>query len=888
MLLRHGGIAQLRALEPTDAPALDALNARLSARSRRSRYFTANERSARWYVDRLIHQQAAGDSVVALVDDEVVAVASFSRLERDPSKAELAVLVDDAHQHDGLGALLLEHLRQVAVDTGVSTFVADVLLGNVAMDKLLARSGHTTRALSYVGGVGEIEIGLADSDALREAISAREEEAETASLGRVLAPAHVVVVGSSRPGTVGQLTQDAIREGGYPGRLDIIGRGKPVPAGADLVIVAVPAPAVLAVAEQAAVAGAAGLLVLSAGFAETAGRDLQTALLDTCRRHGMRLIGPNCLGIVNTDPAVRLNATFCDSRARPGRVAVISQSGAVGVAALRHAARGDLGLSMFVSLGNKADVSGNDLLAHLAHDERTSVIALYLESFGNPAKFVRLAQEVGRTKPVVVLKAGWSDAGALAGQSHTAAALTSGGALDAIMQAAGVLRVHDLPELFDVLAVLEVAPPVLGGRVAVIGNSGGPGVLAADACATAGLVLAELSAATTAGLLELLPGVTTICCPVDLLATATPQTVESAVALVLHDPGVDAVVAICTPVSRDSESAFAQALSAAAAQAPGTVLLATMPGVADAPSALGSGPHRVPFFEFPETAIHALGLVVAHAGRAPAASPAEQDRTPERLGAERVRARLGLDDPFRHGWLDPAETTALLADYAIPSVPGALVRDLGEALVAAERLGWPVALKGVGPDLLHKTDAAAVLLDLRNPEELRTAYTDLAARLGSRLRGALVQQMAAAPLSIELLVGLVVEESVGPLVLVAAGGVFTDLLDDRALRMPPHSLEQARAQVLSLHCAPRLLGHRNQPALDVTAVARILLSLADLAHDIPEVRELDINPLLVTPTGAWCLDARVRTGPPLRAGSALVRTLSPRPHPPFDATGHHV
>jgi acyl-CoA synthetase (NDP forming) len=628
--------------------------------------------------------------------------------------------------------------------------------------------------------------------------------------------------------------------------------------------VAVPAEHVLGVARDAAARGARGLLVLSAGFAEAGpdGVQRQADLLALCRRAGIRLLGPNCLGVVNTDPAVSLNATFCDAQPRPGSVALVSQSGAVGIAALRHAEQRGAGLSLFVS-------TGNDLLAYLQDDPRTKVIALYLESFGNAQRFARTARAVGHTKPIVVVKAGRSTAGARAGQSHTAAATTPEVAIEALLHEAGVLRADDLDELFDIIAVLEAGRLPRGKRVAVIGNSGGPGVLAADACETAGLLVAELLEQTTLRLAGLLPAGGSVRNPVDLLATVAPSEFAQAVELVMADPGVDAVVAIYTPLVRGAEDDYAQALANAQAAHGDIPLVAAFPGLSWAPTALG---HTVPFFEFPERAIRALGRAAAYAGSLPTSPEPGRHSAPE--GAA-LLARSVLDahrDP--ESWLSPAEATSILLAYGIPCSRVLEVRDGEAAARAADTLGYPVALKASGVTIIHKADVGGLALDLPSPDEVRQAYLDLEDRVGVAMTGAVVQRMHSTEGRLELLVGLTVDPEVGPLLLVGAGGTLTDLLADRVVRIPPTTKAAAVAQLALLRCAPLFGGYRNLPALDLDGTADVMLSLGALARDLPEVLELDINPLLVGHSGVSGLDVRIRIGVPDGRREQPARTLT--------------
>ena len=876
VLLRSGGMARMRFVTPRDETALRVLADRVSPHTA-LRDASAGGRPGDWYVDHVLQSARTGDALVALVADQVVALASFFRLASDPEVGDLALLVDDADESEGLGALLLEHLAHVARRQGITAFTTAVPAMDDAMLRLIQDSGFSNSSHDD-GGVRELRIDLAMRPQVWDALQRRDAEAERASLQAVLAPEHVVVVGSTHSTSVARQVHESIRTGGFTGELRQVRRQDPLTGPVDLVVVAVAAEHVLAVAGKAVEAGAKGLLVLSAGFAETgpAGAAQQDELLALCRAAGVRLIGPNCLGIVNTDPLVRLNATFCDADPRPGGVALVSQSGAVGIAALRHAERRGAGLSLFISTGNKADVSGNDLLAYLDGDPRTKVIAVYLESFGNAKTFVRLAAGVGRGTPIVVLKAGRSEAGARAGLSHTAAAATPDVAIDALLREAGVMRADDLPEMFDLLAVLEAAPLPRGRRVAVVGNSGGPGVLAIDACEAAGLEVAQLSPVTTALMRSLLPPAASTTNPVDLLATVAADVFEQVVVAVLRDPGVDAVVTVYTPLVRGAEDSFAAAVASARAAEPGSTLVATFPGVTDAPWQLGGAEVTVPFFEFPEPAVRVLGKVAQYAAwRSSAGLPRPERAVPASRAAARSALGVVNDLPGPTRWIAPNAATEVLSAYGIPMAEVVDVVDADGAARAADALGYPVALKAVGPSIVHKSDVGGVVLDLQDGEQVRSAFTAMHDRLGSAMDSAVVQHMHGGPDTLELLVGMTVDETVGPLVLVAAGGVLTDLLDDRVVRMPPDTMAAGLSQLMALRCAPRLAGFRGSPPLAVDAAAAVLLALADLAHDLPEVCELDINPLIVTPTGVLGLDARIRVG--ALAGPELLQRSLVRP-----------
>ena len=858
VLLRDGTIASIGPVTADDERDLRALNAGVSLRTRRLRYFSDNPLAGERHVDHLIQTAPAQEALLVRVGGAVVGLASAARTEADPTQGELGLLVDDEHQHLGIGQLLLEHLAQLARYRGLTSLTAEVLSDNTSMLRLLRDSGFTVDRGATEGGVTTLKIDLTRGRAVDEAVTRREIVAEVASLTALMRPRGIAVVGSPRPHSVASEIWRALEASQYRGFLRRVGPGQQVGGGPviDLVVAAVPAKHVLEVAADAARGGARALVVVSAGFAEAgdAGAQHQAELLDLCRHEGMRLIGPNCLGIVSTDPDCTFNATFCDAHPRPGGVALISQSGAVGLAALRHAERRGAGLSAFVSTGNKADVSGNDLIAWFSEDDRTSAIALYLESFGNPSRFLRIASEVGRRKPLIVVKSGRTAAGAMAGRSHTAAAATPAVAVDALLRRAGAIRARDLNELFDVLTLLDDSPLPRGRRVAVIGNSGGPGVLAADACVDAGLELATLSEHTQSMLTHVAPQGAALGNPIDLLATVDVEAFEKAVQLVAADPGVDAVVTIYTPLLRGAEERYAAALARVRRAHHDVPIVATFPGVPWAPAALPTG---MPFFELPEPALHALGKLADYVAWRDQAHTAVESPVPtDALSALRTALLPVVGDEPR--WLSPTECQHLLQRLGIPTARIEEVTSLSDAERAATALGYPVALKANGPSLLHKSRSGGVVLDIRDRSALQSAYRSLQSRLGERVESCVVQAMAPETDSIELLIGMVRDPSVGPLVATAAGGTLTDVLDDRAVRLPATGVADALEQLASLRVSAAFPAAGARAALDVHAAADVLLTISALAREVPEIAELDINPLLVSPEGVCALDVRVQ------------------------------
>ena len=578
-----GGLAHLRPAEDSDRASLLALFESCSGRSLYYRFFSLNRSAIFQSVDRLVGTSAAnGRVLLATVGGTLTGVAEYDVV--NPTTAEFAVMVDDHDQHQGIGTLLLEHLAAAARQNGIRWFVADVLAENVLMTRVIRTLGLSAR-WEDAGSVSHVTIDLEPNEGTVAIVDERERNADAASLRSVLYPRSVAVIGASvRARSVGHEVLRNLVAGGYTGTLtavnpkhdDVLGvrcfpSVRELPTAPDLAVVAVPAQAVLDVVRACGERGTKAVLMLTAGFGETgaAGRDAQRELLAVVRAFGMRLVGPNCVGVINTDPDVRLNATFARLPMDPGGLALASQSGALGIAVLHAAHDCRIGISQFVSVGNKADVSGNDLLLAWEQDDRTSVIALYLESFRNARRFARIARRVSRTKPIIAIKAGRSAAGQRAGQSHTAAAAAADDVVDAMFEQAGVIRVDRMEEMLDAVRVLSGQPLPRGGRVAIIGNSGGPEILAADAAQAAGLEVVMLADATQAALQRAVPSAAAVANPVDLGAGAQPDEVGRAVAEVLAAEEVDQVLAVFTETLVADLDQVLAAVAAAAADADG-------------------------------------------------------------------------------------------------------------------------------------------------------------------------------------------------------------------------------------------------------------------------------------------------------------------------------
>jgi acetyl coenzyme A synthetase (ADP forming)-like protein len=808
-------------------------------------------------------------------DGHVVAAAGWERQPDCPERAEVALEIADAVQGKGLGTILLGQLAEAANEVGVQVLEAEVLSDNYQMIRVFRDCGFPVRTHT-LPGVLLIEFPTSMSPEALERFERREQVAATAAMRAFFAPGSVAVIGASRRrGTVaGELFHNLLAAGfngpvypvnpkasvvqsvpAYQSVLD-------VPGPVDLAVLVVPAPAVIQAARECATKGVRAIVVISAGFGETGpeGADRQRELLAVCRAAGMRLIGPNCLGIVNTDAQVRLDATFGPIVPRPGRVGFLSQSGALGLAIIDYANALGLGLSSFVSVGNKADISGNDLLAFWEQDDQTDLVLLYLESFGNPRKFARVARRVARTKPVLAVKSGRSAAGARASSSHTGALLAASDiTVEALFHQAGVIRTDTLGELFDVASLFANQPIPAGRRVGIVTNAGGPGIMCADTCEAGGLQVVQLSEQLQAMLAEGLPAEAAVTNPVDMLASALPEHYRRTVELVAASGEVDAVIVIFIPPLRTDPAEVARAVGDAAALAGPVPVLSVVMSASDLPvEPDGAGP-RLPRYRFPEDAARALVRAVEYGswrqrlqGQVPELPEARHDEAAALLAA-------ALADGSDPRWLGPDEVAGLLACYGVPVADWRLTGSPEEAAAAAVELGGPVALKAVAPRLVHKTEAHAVRLGLTGAEQVGTAATEMAAAVaaeGYPVDGFLVQRMVGA--GVELLVGVVHDASFGPVIACAAGGTAAELLKDVAVRITPLTDLDAAEMVRSLATFPLLEGYRGTPKADVAALEDLLLRIGALVEAHPEIAELDCNPVKVLSDGAVVVDARVR------------------------------
>ncbi|MFP5362990.1 MAG: GNAT family N-acetyltransferase [Thermoleophilia bacterium] len=877
--LRDGSTVHVRSAGPDDVEALAEFLDGLSSQARWFRFLGGGvdaDRAARGLIER-------GVGLLATAGPQGAIVAHACYVVEGRAQAEVAFAVGDEWQGLGIGTLLLAQLAEIADAAGIATLTAMVHPTNRRMLDVFRDSGFPIEVTSEPGEL-HVRLPAQLGPGARERFEERDRTAAVAAVRHVLEPASIAVVGaSSRTASVGGAVLRNVLDAGFTGPVYVVNRrarrvaGLPahgsvaeLPGPVDLAVIAVAAPAVLDVARDCAAHGVRALVVLSAGFGETGaqGRERQEQLLRICRDGGMRLVGPNCLGVLNTDPAVRLNATFAPGTPPRGRIAFASQSGAYGIAALGQAARRGLGLSSLVSMGDKADLSGNDFLRYWEQDPGTDVVLLYLESLGNPRRFGQIARRLTATKPVIAVKSGRTRAGRRAASSHTGALLEASEAtVDALFEHAGVIRVETLDEQLDAAAMLATAPLPRGDRVAVVTNAGGPAITCADACGAAGLRVEPLTEQTRARLAAGLPGAAAVGNPVDMLAAATAADFRRTIERVAADPGVDAVIAIFIPPlpGRRAEPVL-NAIRRAARRASGdgvpVAAVVMAPGASDADGARGDGT-GVPVYATPEHAARAMGHAVRHARHARAArTPPQPPAGVDPDSAAAVIAEALAGGP---GWLGPDATARLLRAYGVAPAPFRIAATPAAAGRCAAELATEVALKAIVPGLVHKSDAGAVRLGLRGSAAVVRAARELQARFDggkTAIEGFLVQAMA--PPGVEMLVGIVGDERFGPVVACAAGGTAAELLGDVQVRLAPVADAEAAAMIRGLRTFPLLDGYRAAPRADVDGLQDLVVRTAALAAAHPEVAELDLNPVVVSPTGAVVVDARVRVERPPR------------------------
>ncbi|WP_108934307.1 bifunctional acetate--CoA ligase family protein/GNAT family N-acetyltransferase [Streptomyces ardesiacus] len=919
VVLRDGGTARIRPITVDDAERLVSFYEQVSDESKYYRFFAPYPRLSAKDVHRFTHHDFVDRvGLAATIGGEFIATVRYDRIgpggtpaAAPADEAEVAFLVQDAHQGRGVASALLEHIAAVARERGIRRFAAEVLPANTKMIKVFMDAGYTQKR-SFEDGVVRLEFGLEPTDRSLAVQYAREHRAEARSVQRLLQPGSVAVVGTGRtPGGVGRSILGNIRDAGYTGRLYAVNRAFPedlkeldgVPAcrsvrdidgSVDLAVVTVPAAHVPDVVAECGEHGVQGLVVITAGYADSGpeGRERQRALVRQARSYGMRVIGPNAFGIINTSPDVRLNASLAPEMPRPGRIGLFAQSGAIGIALLSRLHRrgggvtGHTGVSTFVSSGNRADVSGNDVLQYWYDDPETDVALMYLESIGNPRKFTRLARRTAAAKPLVVVQG--ARHGGVAPQGHAVRATRLPHAtVSALLRQAGVIRVDTITDLVDAGLLLARQPLPTGPRVAILGNSESLGLLTYDACLSEGLRPQP---------------------PLDLTTAASADDFHAALSRALADDTCDAVVVTAIPTVGEGaagDAALAEALRSAAAAVPTKPVLVVhveLGGLAEALSAAAStapqagperagdagpaapaqqppavrapaGTHLIPAYPAAERAVRALGEAVAYARwRREAADPGkvpEYEDIDEKGAAEQIADHLARGQGLTLG---TRETCELLGTYGIHvhrALPAPTPED---AASAARTLGYPVALKATAPHLRHRADLGGVRLDLADEEQLRRAYAELTELFGqpAELRP-VVQGMA--PRGVDTVVRAVIDPAAGAVLSFGLAGAATQLLGDMAHRLIPVTDRDATALIRSVRTAPLLFGWRGSAPVDAAALEELLLRVSRLVDDHPEVVAVTLEPVVVAPHGLSVLGASVRLAPPPARDDLGPRTL---------------
>ena len=872
IVLRDGSTVHVRPVRHEDAEAIRSFLDDVSPESIAFRFFgtPSTDWVVAWSVDVDYSDRFA---LVAESGSPRRPVAHAAYVREGEDRAEVAFLVADAWQGRGISTILLAHLAGVAEGQGIATFTAEVLPQNHRMIEVFRESGFPVDLRSSPDAI-HVEFPTSLTAEALARFEERERIAAVAAVRNVLEPRSVAVIGASRRrGTVGGEILHNLLSAEFNGPVYAVNPQAQVvqslpahrsvmdiPGGVELAVIVVPADGVIEAARECASAGVRALVVISAGFAEAGPEGIvrQQELVTVCRDAGMRLVGPNCLGVLNTSPEVRLNATFAAGPSRAGRVGFMSQSGGLGIAIIQAADRLGLELSSFVSVGNKADLSGNDLLRYWEQDCQTDVALLYLESFGNARKFARIAPRFARRKPLLAVKSGRSAAGARATSSHTGALLSSSDVtVDALFEQAGVIRADTLHDLFGIAALLSNQPVPRGDRVAIVSNAGGPAIMCADACQAEGVEVPEFSDEVRARLTELLPAAAAVGNPVDMIATAGPEDYRRVLETLIETEACDAILTIFVPPLVSEARSVAGAIRAVARTQPEVPIAAVFMTGEAAPAELADDEIRVPGFEFPEDAARAIARAARH-GRWRARPEPEPASVPD-VEADRAAAIISAALSRGDGWLSPPEVEALLRCYGLPLVESRFASDPQEAAAAAAELGTAVALKASASGLLHKTDAGGVRLGLEGPDQVQAGAREIESavgRAGFELDGLLVQAMA--PPGVELIVGVASDPSFGPVLACGAGGTLAELTKDVTVRITPITPIDASEMIRSLRTFPLLEGYRGAPVCDVEAIEDVLLRVSALVEAHPEIVELDCNPLIARPEGALIVDARVR------------------------------
>lgn len=873
-VLSDGSVVHIRPVRPDDAERIRAFHARQSRESIYFRYFTPMPKLSARELERLTTvDYVTRMAFVALEADDVVAMASYD-VWRAADEADVAFIVDDAHQGRGLATVLLEYLIVAARENGLQALTAEVLPSNRRMLSVLHNAGFEVSS-EFDDGVITVRLGLEPTERANALIEERERLSEARSIERLLLPSSVAVIGAGRePGGIGHEVFRNLLSCGFEGPVYPVNpngghvssvRSYPsvldIPDEVDLAIVCVPAQAVAGIVGECARKRVRGLVIVTAGFEglEIEGRPAERVIAERALRSGMRVIGPESMGVINTAPSTRLVATIADVHVDPGSVGVLTQSGTLGIAALQRAHRMGIGISAFVDIGSRPDVSGNDVLQFWSVDDRTRVVLLYLESFGNPRKFTRIARRMARGKPIVAVKTGR----ALPPEPDTdrrglGVLWPADATVDALLSQSGVIRVDTPAQMFDVARVLVNQPVPRGRRVAIVSNSRGATLLTVDACLHVGLELASIDPATEEALAALLPPGAGTANPIELTWQADASHYEVAVRTMLQDDGVDAVLVVYAPAVEENRAKVARALGLATRASSGKPVLATFLSSEVGVPLIG-GDHAIPLFEFPDEAAAVLGTIARYGAwlaEDPGSVPDFED-----LDVDLLRAHITELLGDREGrWLERDEAAQLLALAGLPVARHQAVSSGDEAVAAATAIGFPVALKASGVASYRPGEAGGVALDLYDEGAVRAAYERMCERLGEAMQPAFVQQQV--PTGVGVLVGGHQHVSFGAVIALGIGGAASAVNTKVPVRVLPLTDADADRLIAASPVASLLeVAPVEGSGSPRDGLRRFLLRLAAVLEAVPEIADVVLNPLVVGAEQAWVVDAWVRVAP---------------------------
>ena len=884
VVLKDGSVISFRPIKKDDAPEWLNFWHRLSSRSQylrlhRSPPEMGMEGALRFCTIDYVNTFAFVAEAIEAHQKHIVAIGRYSRLPATPKTAEIAFVIVDAYQEKGIGTKFIEWLATVARKNDIDTFEAYVLPENTEMMSVFQGYGfHMKQILE--NNVYHISFPLTRTREVVRAKDARASQATLHSLEHILKPHAVAVIGASnRSGSIGQLVFQSMIQSGFNGVVYPINTNDDavmsvkayrsilsVPGEVDLAIVAVPASQVLGVVDECGQKKVKGLIVISDGFREKGeeGAALEREMVDMAFGYGMRIVGPNCMGLINTDPHVKLNATFALTNPAPGNISFISQSGALGLGILEYAKSMNIGFSSFVSVGNRADIASTDLLQYWEQDQATRVILLYLESFDNTDIFSRVSRRISTKKPILAIKGGSTPEGSRASHSHTGAMATSDVVSDALFSEAGIIMVNSIGELFDTAILLASQPVPRGRNVAILTNGGGPGILAADACAHSGLKVPDLSADTLSKIKSVIKRDIHINNPVDLTAGISPEEFEAVLKVLAADPGNDAILTIYVPPAGLDISSVENAISHAAqlVRQNGKPLLSCFVGMSGLKGKEMEG-HFVPYYLFPEEAATALTNAVKYhdlktkdTGSIPVFKDIEREKSHQLIND------ILTSSPQRPIWIDNRNMNELFKCYGIHFAETLVAATPEETAEIALKTGFPVVVKLNSATITHKTDVGGVILDIKTPEEVKTAFNQIRSNLAkigreNEMQGVTVQRQISD--GVEVIVGVTEDRMLGHVVMFGLGGIYAELIKDTAIRLHPLTDLNARELINSVKMSQLLKGYRGMPPYDTKALEELLLRISAMVEDIPQITEMDLNPVKVQPDGRgyWVVDARI-------------------------------